>query len=454
MAKSLLVGGAASSVGKSWMTAAVCRHLKRRGLRVAPFKAQNMSNNSYPCEAGGEIGRAQVAQAEAAGVEPHPDMNPVLLKPISDTQSQVVVHGKPWRNLSAKDYYQQTDYLRARVAESFERLLDRYDVVVAEGAGGLAEINLRSVDLVNFGLATPFQVPVLLVADIDRGGVFPAVWGTLGLLDPADRRLVRAFAVNRFRGDPELFADGRRMLEEKTETPCLGVFPFAPEIHVDEEDGPLAFAPTELPEDRPRIAILRFPRISNLTDFRLLPWADWIDRPASGDYDVVILPGSKNTIADLRWMKERGLDQWLVRQAEAGAHVLGVCAGYQMLGERIDDPHHVEAGGTEDGLRLLPVTTTLTRAKTTKAVQARLADGRTFGAYEIHMGETTPGAEGLQVGNVRGTYLHGALESPDVVEAWLGFRPAEPVGKEESYEQLADWFEASADLDLFTELYL
>jgi len=448
------------------MTAAICRHLKRRGLRVAPFKAQNMSNNSYPCAQGGEIGRAQVAQAEAAGVEPHPDMNPVLLKPTSDTTSQVVVHGKPWRDLSGKEYYAQTEFLRARISESFERLLAEYDVVVAEGAGGLAEINLRSVDVVNFGLASAFQTPVLLVADIDRGGVFPAVWGTLGLLDPPDRRLVRTFAVNRFRGEPELFAEGKRMLEEKTGTPCLGVFPFAPNIHVDEEDGPLSFHPSESAGSRPRVAIVRFPRISNLTDFRLLPWAEWVDRPAEGEFDAVILPGSKNTIADLGWMRERGLDRWIADQERAGATVLGVCAGYQMLGERIDDPHGVEAGGSDDGLGLLPVRTTLTREKTTRAVRASLPQGGCFEAYEIHMGETsrptdgTPAAvvngrpEGLQRCRVRGTYLHGALEDPQVVEEWLGFRPPEVADKETSYEQLADWFEASADLALFTESYL
>lgn len=464
--KSLLVGGSASSVGKSWMTAAVCRHLRRRGLRVAPFKAQNMSNNSYPCAAGGEIGRAQAAQAEAAGVEPHPDMNPVLLKPTSDTTSQVVVHGRPWRDLSGKEYYAQTEFLRERIAESFERLLAEYDVVVAEGAGGLAEINLRSVDMVNFGLAGPFQTPVLLVADIDRGGVFPAVWGTLGLLDPADRALVRSFAVNRFRGDPELFAEGKRMLEQKAETPCLGVFPFAPDIHLDEEDGPLQFRPSESRGARPRVGIIRFPRISNLTDFRLLPWAEWIDRPPEGEFDAVILPGSKNTIEDLGWMRERSLEEWVRKQEQSGATVLGVCAGYQMLGERIDDPDGVEAGGSAEGLGLLPVLTTLKREKTTRAVQASLLNGYSFGAYEIHMGVTTrpadaaPAAvvsglpEGLQCGRVRGTYLHGALEDPRVVEAWLGFRPPEIMSKETSYDQLADWFEASADLDLFAESYL
>lgn len=462
-----MVGGAASHVGKSWMTAAICRWLYRRGLKVAPFKAQNMSNNSYPCEGGGEIGRAQVAQAEACGLAPTPDMNPILLKPTADAASQVVVQGKVWGDLSARAYYEHFDFFLAKAAESFERVRAEYDVVVLEGAGSIAELNLRRTDLVNLGFASRFDIPVLLVADIDRGGVFAAVHGTIDLLEPAERKLVRAFAVNRFRGDPTLFENGVDILEEKTQKPCLGVFPHAPDIHLDEEDGVRL---DDLPASRAdgaRVAILKFPRISNLTDFRLMPDAVWVDRPLEAAFDVVILPGTKSTPADLAWMRSRGLDRWVHAQQARGARILGVCGGYQMLGKQIDDPHGVESqGGSAEGLGLLPVRTILAKEKVTEAVRGRSRGGVKFDAYEIHMGRTETTApveplceaagrpEGVRVGNCTGTYLHGALEDPRIVREWLGVEPAVAESKEESYDRLADWFEESADTALFDRLYL
>jgi adenosylcobyric acid synthase len=466
-ARALMIGGTASHVGKSWMATAICRSLQRRGVRVAPFKSQNMSNNSFPCPGGGEIGRAQVAQAEACGLEPSPDMNPILLKPTSDGSSQVVVQGKVWRDLSAQEYYQQYDFLLGKVEESYARLSAQYEFLVIEGAGSLAELNLRNMDLVNLGLARRLNVPVLLVADIDRGGVFASIYGTLALLEPEEASLVRAFAVNRFRGDPALFSDGVRMLEEKTAKPCLGVFPFVEDIALDEEDSVALDQWRPLAPGALSIAIIQFPRVSNHTDFQHLTSALWIQHPVRRQFDLIILPGSKNSVADLQWMRAREFDLWLKEQYAGGAHVLGVCGGYQMLGESIDDPDHVESQESSvPGLAMLPVRTTLQREKVTRQVTASTLKGRGFPAYEIHMGETLRPAsaepfawiegcaEGIRCERCAGTYLHGALESPDVLEDWIGFRPAEAPSHDQAYERLADWFERWVDRALFEKLFL
>lgn len=464
--KALMVGGTASGVGKSWMTAAICAWLHRRGVRVAPFKAQNMSNNSFPCAGGGEIGRAQVAQAEACGLEPTVDMNPILLKPTGEAGSQVVVQGRVWKNLTAREYYDNYEFLSSKVDESYTRLAAQYDFIVMEGAGSVAELNLRRTDLVNLGLAQKFNAPVLLVGDIDRGGIFASIYGTLALLPPDEAALVRAFAVNRFRGDPSLFTSGVTILEEKTSKSCLGVFPFAPGIHLDEEDGMSADRWRPRPDGALSIAILAFPRISNVTDFRLFPWASWIERPAPRTFDVVMLPGSKNTIADLEWMKAQGLDQWVREQHANGARIIGICGGYQMLGQRVEDPDQVESAfAAADGLGFLPVITRLQEHKVTQRVAAVSPRGESFPAYEIHMGETSlPEAapfafvngqpEGVYTNRCIGTYLHGALEHPGVVEEWLGYRPAPVPTKRRSYQDLAKWFEQSADIPLFERLFL
>jgi adenosylcobyric acid synthase len=466
-ARALMIGGTASHVGKSWIATAICRSLHRKGVRVAPFKAQNMSNNSYPCPGGGEIGRAQVAQAQACGLEPSPDMNPILLKPSADATSQVVVHGQVWRNLSAADYYRQYDFLVRKVDESYARLAAQYDFIVIEGAGGIAELNLRRMDLVNLGLAQRLNVPVLLVADIDRGGVFASICGTISLLEPEEAALVRAFAVNRFRGDPALFADAVPILEAKTGRPCLGVFPYVHDVDLDEEDSVALDHWQPVAHDGPAIAIIQFPRVSNHTDFQRLSSALWIQRPSRRQFDLVILPGSKNSVADLEWMRQQKFDLWLKEQHAGGAHILGVCGGYQMMGESIDDPYHVESDRTSvPGLRMLPVRTTLLQKKVTQRVAASTPKGRTFSAYEIHMGETSrpdnaePFAwidgrpEGVRHGRCAGTYLHSALENPDVLEDWIGFRPPEPVSHDDSYNRLADWFERWVDGPKFESLFL
>jgi len=466
VAKSMLVGGTASHVGKSFVATAICRALKSRGISVAPFKAQNMSLNSYPCRDGGEIGRAQVVQAEACGLDPVSDMNPVLLKPNGNMSSQVIVNGKVWKNLSARDYYEHADFLLGRVLDAYERLASQYEYIVMEGAGSIAEMNLRQRDLVNLGMAKRVGAPVLLVADIDRGGVFASVVGTYCLLPPQERALVRSFAVNRFRGDPSLFEDGVNILEEKTGRPCLGVFPLLENTRIDEEDS-VALDRCGI-HGTSRIAILHFPRISNFTDFRLMQDACWITAPVAGRFDAIILPGTKNTIADLDWMRKQGLDEWVLRQHAEGAKILGICGGYQMLGTSIADPDAVESErGSADGLSLLPVTTILRSEKTTRVVTAESPAGARFEAYEIHMGCTErPGGftsfatllsgeqEGIRVGRCAGTYLHGALENAELLSELLGVSiPTAPL-KERVYDDLAGWFTAHADMDLFAELYL
>ena len=433
-------------------------------MRVAPFKAQNMSNNSYPCKEGGEIGRAQVAQAEACGLEASASMNPILLKPNSETGSQVIVDGKPRRTLSAREYYEHFEYLNSRVMAAYSRLAAEYEYIVMEGAGSVTEVNLKRTDLVNLGLARRVGAPALLVADIDRGGVFASLVGTFALLEPEEMALVRSFAINRFRGDVSLFEDGVAFLENKTERKCLGVFPHAPDIHLDAED---SVSLDGAPRGNGRVAIVRFPRISNITDFSCVPNAVWIEHPTGIRFEAVILPGSKNVIGDLQWMRSRGLDRWVLAQHAAGARVIGVCGGYQILGERIDDPFQVEsAAGSAEGLGLLPVTTTLEREKTTRIVEAETPGGRRFTAYEIHAGRTSipSGAEpfamagmqpeGMRSGRVMGTYLHGAFEDPVVLEEMLGEVCAARESKDAMYDRLADWFERNADMRRFEELYL
>jgi adenosylcobyric acid synthase len=442
------------------MVTAICAWLRRRGVSVAPFKAQNMSNNSYPCGAGGEIGRAQVAQAEACGLEPEPAMNPILLKPTGHGRSQVVLDGRPWKTLSAREYYAVADELRPHVMSAYADLARRFDVVVIEGAGSVSELNLRGHDLVNLGFVTTLDVPWILVADIERGGVFASVVGTAQLLTSRERELFRGFAVNKFRGDMSLFDEGVRILEEKSSAACLGVFPFAPDVHLDAEDSLALDTRRRLPPPAgARIAIVRLPHLSNATDFRLLTWADWLEVPPSRDYDFVVLPGTKNTVDDLLWLHRAGWATWIKRQYARGATVVGICGGFQMLGRSVDDPHGVEGPSARaEGLSLLPADTILTEHKRTEAVRATLANGVAFGAYAIHAGRTHTiaggsvepfavledgSADGMLGAHVVGTYLHGALEHAAVCEHVFGVRPSTEL-KEASYERLAEWFETYA----------
>ena len=442
------------------MATAVCAWLRRRGVRVAPFKAQNMSNHSYPCRSGGEIGRAQVAQAAACGLDPEPAMNPILLKPNANGTSQVILNGRVWRTLPARGYYEHFDELLTHVLAAYHDLAARFDVVVIEGAGSVSELNLRSHDLVNLPLATRIGAPWVLVADIERGGVFGSVLGTLSLLTRAERALCRGFMVNRFRGDLTLFGEGRRMLEERAGAPCLGVFPYAEGLRLDAEDSLAVEHEPAVPAPRDAsIAILRFPRISNATDFRLLRWAEWLVAPSGRTFDFVILPGTKDTLADLAWMRERGLDVWLRGQREAGAAVVGICGGFQMMGDTIRDPAALDgAGGAVRGLGLVRADTVMGGEKTTRVREAVTPDGIAFSGYEIHLGRTTlrqrytPFAtledgvtDGVIADRLVGTYLHGALEHPQVCAALFGIEPPSDDSPDSRYAALADWFEQYAE---------
>jgi len=465
-AKSIFVGGTSSHSGKSWMCTAICAWLRRLGMRVAPFKAQNMSNNSYPCSGGGEIGRAQVAQARACGLEPEPAMNPILLKPTSAAGSQVIVNGKLWKTLPAREYYDHFDQLLPVVLRAFENLASRFDVVVIEGAGSVTELNLRNFDLVNFGLATRLQSPALLVSDIERGGVFASILGTVSLLEPDERRLLRSFAVNKFRGDLSLFDDGRRILEQRTGVACLGVFPFEPGIELDAEDSLSVPGADPAASSNSHCAIVRLPHISNATDFRLLPDAAWISAPVERCFDVIFLPGTKNTIEDLAWLRSQSLDDWIMRQSLAGATIIGICGGFQMLGRTILDPDHMESDiGQAEGLGLLPMETVMASTKEVRLVSAATPAGVPFKAYEIHIGQSHATApvtplftrddgtgEGMRSGQILGTYLHGAFEHPAVLSelAAINARPA--LTEAVSFERLADWF--STHSSGFKDLYL
>ncbi|MEZ5322812.1 MAG: cobyric acid synthase [Microthrixaceae bacterium] len=425
---SLLVAGTSSDAGKSVLVAGLCRALARNGASVAPFKAQNMSLNSFVTRDGGEMGRAQAAQARAAGVEPDVRMNPILLKPGSDTRSHLIVLGRPVGELEAEEYWSgsRSDLLGV-VVDAHRELDARYDVVICEGAGSAAEINLREGDLVNLGFARATDTPVLLVGDIDRGGVFASFVGTVAVLDPADQALVHGFVVNRFRGDPGLLEPGLEMLEALTGRPTFGVVPYVEGIGVDAEDsidralllaGPPALGPEPL-----RVTVVALPRMSNHTDFDALAVEPGVvlrfaRHPAElADADLVVLPGTRSTVEDLHWMRDRGLSDVVLAHAAAGRPLLGICGGYQMLGTDIVD--EVESRRAHvAGLSLLPVSTDFTTSKTVARTSIRVGDGTVLEGYEIHHGTVTRhgadpfvGEEGCRLGQVSGTIVHGLLEN-------------------------------------------
>jgi len=432
----LLVAGTTSDAGKSVVTAGLCRWLAREGIRVAPFKAQNMSLNSTVTADGAEIGRAQAMQAAAAGVAPEAAMNPVLLKPGSDRTSQVVVRGKPWADVSATSYREHKAALLEVALECLADLRSRYDVVICEGAGSPAEINLRATDIANMGLARPARLPVLVVGDIDRGGVFASMFGTLALLSHEDQALVAGFVINKFRGDEALLAPGVRMLEQLTGRPTLGVLPWIPGLQLDAEDSlDLAAPVAPLPPvgaDVLRVSVVRFPRMSNWTDVDALSsepgvLVRYATTPEElADADLVVLPGTRATVSDLAWLRRRGLAEPLARRAAEDRPVLGVCGGYQMLGRSIDD--EVESGaGRVDGLGLLPVRTTFQREKALGRPRGTYRDHPVSTAYEIHHGRVDveggvpvfDPAEGCRDGSVVGTVWHGALESDEMRRSYL-----------------------------------
>jgi adenosylcobyric acid synthase len=427
---SLLVAGTTSDAGKSVLTAGLCRWLARQGVKVAPFKAQNMSLNSAVTADGAEIGRAQAMQAAAAGIAPEAAMNPVLLKPGSDRTSQVVVLGKPYADVSALSYRDHKAALLDVALASLADLRSRFDVVICEGAGSPAEINLRATDIANMGLARAADLPVIVVGDINPGGVFAALFGTVALLSSEDQALVAGFVVNKFRGDPALLQPGLDQLAALTGRPTYGVLPWAEGLELDVEDSLGLSAPVApLPpvgRDVLRVSVIRLPRLSNWTDVDALRsepgvLVRYAETPAElADADLVVLPGTRQTVADLAWLRSRGLDQALVRRE---GPVLGICGGYQMLGTRIEDAVESKAGAVE-GLGLLPVSTVFGADKVLTRPTGSWRGEVVDTAYEIHHGRITPESgepflDGVRVGNVFGTVWHGALESDGFRRAFL-----------------------------------
>lgn len=494
--RAIMVQGTASHVGKSVLVAGFCRLFRQEGLRVAPFKAQNMSLNSFATPDGREIGRAQAVQAEAAGVPPSFHMNPILLKPEGNARSQVVVNGRVYATMGAAAYHRATETLWPHVEASLNHLLRSFDLVILEGAGSPVEVNLRDSDIVNMRVAQAARAPVILVADIDRGGVFASLVGTLELLDPEDRARVAGVVVNKFRGDPRLFDSGVAFLEKRLQRPVLGVVPWIDDLGIAEEDSlglPSARGDARGPANGPAeggglvdVAVIRLPHIANFDDLDLLachPAATlrYVDSSVSlGSPDVIVLPGTKTTRADLDFLWRTGLGSAIQEHAARGGAVLGICGGFQMLGKRIEDPSGVEGpAGSSDGLGLLDVTTTFAPEKATAQVQGRLEPSRglfehgagtAFTGYEIHMGQTRVGTEPLSSvqfegeaprhdgavspdGWVAGTYVHGLLKNAHVVgtlvanlAARRGTTSATALPRADPYDRLADVLRTSLNI--------
>jgi len=489
--KVLMVQGTSSSVGKSLLVAGLCHLFARRGVRVAPFKAQNMSNNAAVCPDGSEIGRAQATQAYASGLEPHVDMNPVLIKPEADFRSQIVVMGRPWKTLNAREYYPKKDILWEKATAALDRLRERYELIIIEGAGSAAELNLRAGDIVNMAIARYAKAPVLLVGDIDRGGIFAQLIGTVWLLEPEERELVKGFIVNKFRGDNSLFADGVKILEEKSNIPVLGVVPYLHDLFIPEEDAVALENPFEKPvstTEAMEIVVIHLPRIANFDDFdplatepgvrvRYVDSVEQIGIPAA-----IIIPGTKSTVTDLEWLRSQGLDKVIKKHAQNGGAVVGICGGYQMLGEVVYDPHHVESKlDSAPGLGLLPLETVFAGDKATYQASAQVRngpgwfmnlEGQTVTGYEIHMGRTESKSSWLEIaernnqsvqvpdgatsedGKIWGCYVHGLFANENLRRAWLkdlGWNEDKASEKDPfvaSLTRLADTLVSTLDLDL------
>lgn len=472
--------GTASDVGKSVITAGFCRVFKQDGYQPAPFKAQNMSLNSYATPEGLEIGRAQAVQAEAAGIPCHTDMNPVLLKPTTDKSSQVVLNGKPIGTQTAYDYFMANDRteLFTSVKQAFDRLADRFSPIVMEGAGSISELNLKHRDITNLRIAQHAGAATYLIGDIDRGGLFGSVYGTIALLTPEERQCIKGILVNKFRGDARLFDDGKRMLEELTGLPVVGILPYFRDIFIEQEDSvSLEAKYRSAVKDKVNVAVILLNRLSNFTDFDRLEHDPRVnlfftDQPTElAKADVVILPGSKNTLDDLVAIKNNGVAQAIYAARKKGKTVIGICGGYQMLGETIDDPDHLESSlGSIPGLGLLPVRTVLQPVKTTEQRQFTFLDkSEICSGYEIHMGQTVVSGEPkpltyLSTGEPDGyfldskcwgTYLHGILDNGIVIDELLAAYTSETIEstgdfrqfKEEQFDKLADVIRTHVDME-------
>jgi adenosylcobyric acid synthase len=491
-AKTLMIQGTTSSAGKSIIVAALCRIFHQDGYSVAPFKAQNMALNSYVTREGGEIGRAQVVQAEAAGIEPTVDMNPVLLKPMADTGSQVIVLGKVARTITAGEYYQYAASLLKTIEDALNRLRASYDIVVIEGAGSPAEINLKDREIVNMRVARMSGSPVLLVGDIDRGGVFASIVGTLELLDEDERRYIKGLIINKFRGDLNLLQPALEFLEQRTAKPVLGVIPYFRDIRIAQEDSVyLDERPDSTATGDLDMAVIRLPHISNYDDFDPLEDEGCRVRFVTQSFELgnphlIILPGTKSTVNDLQYLWHSGLASSIVLKAKEGTPLVGICGGFQMLGRSILDPEGVESDKTEvSGLGLLDVVTTFTPEKSTRQVRARvLSDlgllsgtkGQELTGYEIHMGQTrheekanafqimeTPQGvadyrDGMlnEPGTVLGTYMHGLFHNSDFRRAFLNSLrrrwglpendESTVMEKTQQYDKLAELVRSSLDI--------
>ena len=496
MAQYIMLQGTSSHVGKSILTTALCRIFLQDGQRVVPFKAQNMALNSYVTADGLEMGRAQVAQAEAAGLLPMVDMNPVLLKPTGNACSQVILNGRPVGNMSAREYHKGYA-IKAfdAVKEALSRLDKAYDTLVIEGAGSPAEINLKDHDIVNMRVAKHLGAPVLLVADIDRGGSLAALVGTLELLDEEERAHVKGLIINKFRGDKRILDPGIEMLKDYTPVPVVGVVPYM-HVDIDDEDSLADRLDKHTEKGLIDIAVIRVPRMSNFTDFNALERMQgvtlrYVEKVQQlGRPDLILLPGTKNTMGDLKWLRMNGLEASVLKLAAEGTLVMGICGGYQMLGLTLEDPDGVEEGGSMRGMELLPVHTVFEKAKTRTRVSGKtgtlhgpwqLLSGTAFEGYEIHMGETTyePGgtvfsaiaetvgtqhvdeamANGCQYQNAAGSYVHGLFDSVEMQKALLRLLcqkkglPEEAVSwidekvyKEQQYDKLAEGLRENMDM--------
>ncbi|MFD3163054.1 cobyric acid synthase [Herpetosiphon sp. NSE202] len=481
LAPVLMVVGTASSVGKSTLVSALCRIAARRGIRVAPFKAQNMSNNAAVTANGEEIARSIAVQAAAAKLAPSVQMNPILIKPEGQRRSQIIVQGRPWRTLDAIDYWQRKQMLWDIVSSSLDNLRQDYDLVIAEGAGSPVELNLKAHDITNMRVATYAQAQTLLVGDIDVGGIFAAMLGTLMLLEPEERQLIAGLIVNRFRGDPALFTDGIAMLEQRSNKPVLGVVPWLPQLGLPEEDAVALERPAQMATTAGlTIGVIQLPAIANFDDFDPLAQEQgvavrYIKQPHElADCHALIVPGTKHTLAARQWLSEQGFDQ-PIQQFQGP--IVGICGGYQLLGQQIDDPQALEGnGGSLAGLGLLPITTVFSSEKQTRQVHATShlawAKDCPLTGYEIHLGRTTLLADQAALtielagsshpdgcmradGKVWGCYLHGIFANQAFRHAWLGSlgwqaQAAQPAS--DPFERLADHVEQALEPNLLAKL--
>ncbi len=474
MSKKLMVLGTCSNAGKSLIAAGLCRILKNRGYKVAPYKSQNMALNSFITEDGLEMGRAQVVQAEAAGVKPDVRMNPILLKPNSDTGSQIILHGEVYGNYTAALYYEEKEFFEREAVKALEELERDFDYIIMEGAGSASEINLKSKDIVNMGLAKKVDAPVIIVGDIDRGGVFGALAGTMLLFDDEERELVKGVIINKFRGNIDILKPGLEMIEDIIKRPVLGVVPYM-EVDIDDEDSLSMKEKGSKVSGFIDIVVIRTPRISNFTDFNAFEQFEgvgvrYVKSPREiGDPDMIIIPGTKSTMGDLKWLRETGMETRIQKHASKGKPVFGICGGYQMLGQYLKDEHGVEGGGEMKGIGLLPHSTEFSESKTRKSQIGKLANvngifkglsGMEYEGYEIHMGISPGFGNIINEENIYGTYIHGIFDrseiSTEIINSLMKSKGIEVSHKdvidmdkykEKQYEILAENLEKAIDVD-------